>query len=66
MIKQIGEALEVRELLKVSVLQNCEEDKSVVARELAEGTKAELVQLIGSTIVLYKESKENKSINLPS
>ncbi|MED3962097.1 ribosome assembly RNA-binding protein YhbY [Niallia taxi] len=66
MIKQIVEALEVRELLKVSVLQNCEEDKSVVARELAEGTKAELVQLIGSTIVLYKESKENKSINLPS
>jgi len=66
MIKQIGEVLEVRELLKVSVLQNCEEDKSVVARELAEGTKSELVQLIGSTIVLYKESKENKSINLPS
>lgn len=66
MIKQITEALEVRELLKVSVLQNCEEDKNVVAKELADGTKAELVQLIGSTIVLYKESKENKTINLPS
>lgn len=66
MIKQIAEALEVRELLKVSVLQNCEEDKNVVAKELADGTKAELVQLIGSTIVLYKESKENKTINLPS
>ncbi|MCE4046972.1 MULTISPECIES: ribosome assembly RNA-binding protein YhbY [Bacillaceae] len=66
MIKQIAEALEVRELLKVSVLQNCEEDKNVVASELAEGTGAELVQLIGSTIVLYKESKENKTINLPS
>jgi len=66
MIKQIAEALEVRELLKVSILQNCEEDKNVVAKELADGTKAELVQLIGSTIVLYKESKENKTINLPS
>ncbi|MGP7819016.1 ribosome assembly RNA-binding protein YhbY [Niallia sp. 01092] len=66
MITQIGEALEVRELLKVSILQNCDEDKQTVAAELAEGTKSELVQLIGSTIVLYKESKENKTINLPS
>ncbi|WP_445490294.1 ribosome assembly RNA-binding protein YhbY [Niallia sp. 03133] len=66
MVKQIGEALEVRELLKVSILQNCDEEKQTVAAELAAGTKSELVQLIGSTIVLYKESKENKTINLPS
>jgi len=66
MITQIAEALEVRELLKVSILQNCDEDKETVAAQLAEGTKSELVQLIGSTIVLYKESKENKTINLPS
>ena len=66
MIKQISEALEVRELLKVSILQNCEEDKNEIARELAEGTKSELVQLIGHTIVLYKESRENKTIVLPS
>ncbi|PNB64602.1 ribosome assembly RNA-binding protein YhbY, partial [Pseudomonas sp. GW456-E7] len=31
MIKQIAEALEARELIKVSVLQNCEEDKNDVA-----------------------------------
>ncbi|HWJ77504.1 MAG TPA: ribosome assembly RNA-binding protein YhbY [Niallia sp.] len=66
MIKQISEALEVRELLKVSILQNCEEDKNEVAKELAKGTKSELVQLIGHTIVLYKESRENKTIVLPS
>ncbi|MFT8322370.1 MAG: ribosome assembly RNA-binding protein YhbY [Bacillus sp. (in: firmicutes)] len=66
MIIQIGEALEIRELLKVSILQNCDEDKQTIAEELAAGTKAELVQLIGSTIVLYKESSENKTINLPS
>ncbi len=65
MTKQISEALEVRELLKVSVLQNCEEDRKVVAEELVAGTKAELVQVIGSTIILYKESKENKQIVLP-
>ncbi|WP_404443850.1 ribosome assembly RNA-binding protein YhbY [Sutcliffiella horikoshii] len=65
MTKQISEALEVRELLKVSVLQNCDEDRKEVAEELVAGTKAELVQVIGSTIILYKESKENKQIKLP-
>lgn len=65
MIKQIEEALEARELLKVSILQNNDDDKKEVAAALAEGAKAELVQLIGSTIVLYKESVNNKKINLP-
>ncbi|MCP8967196.1 ribosome assembly RNA-binding protein YhbY [Ectobacillus ponti] len=65
MIKQIGEALEVRELIKVSILQNCEEDRGEVAEALAEGAEAELVQVIGNTIVLYKESSENKQIVLP-
>ncbi|MED1205060.1 ribosome assembly RNA-binding protein YhbY [Heyndrickxia acidicola] len=65
MLKQITEALEARELMKVTVLQNCEEDKDVIADQLVEGTKAELVQIIGNIIVLYKESKENKQLSLP-
>ena len=65
MINQIGEALEARELLKVSILQNCEMDKHEVAEALSKGARAELVQLIGHTVVLYKESKENKTIILP-
>jgi RNA-binding protein len=66
MIKQLTDALEARELFKVSVLQNCEEDKNTVAEQIVEGTGAELVQIIGNTIVLYKESKENKQIRLPN
>ncbi|WP_391116128.1 ribosome assembly RNA-binding protein YhbY [Psychrobacillus sp. L3] len=65
MIKQIGEALEVRELIKISILQNCEDEKHEVAETLAKGTNAELVQLIGLTVVLYKPSKNNKRIELP-
>jgi RNA-binding protein len=65
LIRQIGEALEKRELIKISILQNCEEDKDDVARVISEGTNAELVQLIGKTVVLYKESKESKVIMLP-
>lgn len=66
MIVQISEALEARELIKVSILQNCDVDKNTVAEELSKGTNAELVQLIGLTVVLYKESKENKQIELPA
>lgn len=66
MINQLSDALEARELFKVSVLQNCEEDKNTVAKQIVEGTGAELVQIIGNTIVLYKESRENKQIRLPN
>ncbi|GEL77520.1 ribosome assembly RNA-binding protein YhbY [Tenuibacillus multivorans] len=65
MIHQINEALEKRELLKVSILQNCFEDKRSVADQLVNGTGAELVQIIGNIIVLYKESEENKKLELP-
>lgn len=65
MLDQVSLALEARELIKVSILNNCEEEKEEVAEQLAEGTGAELVQLIGKTIVLYRESKENKQIELP-
>lgn len=65
MIKQIDEVLEARELIKVSILQNCEDDRVTVAEQLSRGAKAELVQVIGNTIVLYKESRENKQLVLP-
>jgi RNA-binding protein len=65
MLTQIKEALEVRELIKVQILQNNLDDKHEVAEELAAGTGAELVQLIGHTVVLYKESREHKTIKLP-
>ncbi|MFC5713464.1 ribosome assembly RNA-binding protein YhbY [Thalassorhabdus alkalitolerans] len=65
LIKQVIDALEARELIKISVLQNCMDDKHEVAEAVGKGAKAEIVQVIGNTIVLYKESKENKSIELP-
>jgi RNA-binding protein len=65
LVKQIGEALEARELIKVSILQNCDEDRDDVAGSLSKGARAQLVQVIGNTIVLYKESRENKQLQLP-
>lgn len=65
MIQQIADALEARELMKINILQNCDEDRTTVAEKLSKGAQAELVQVIGNTIVLYKESRENKQIELP-
>lgn len=65
MTTQIGEALEKRELIKISILQNCTEDKNDVAKIISEETDGDIVQIIGNTIVLYKQSVENMRIELP-
>ena len=49
------EALEARELIKISVLKNCLDDSCDLAQTLAERTHSEVVQVIGKKIVLYKE-----------
>lgn len=57
----IAEALEARELIKISVLKNCMDDGRSIAEVLAERTHSEVVQVIGKKIVLYKQAKdENK------
>lgn len=64
-ITQIEEALEAKELIKVNVLQNCGEDKKDIAAALNEREGLHVVQVIGNILVLYKESTENKKIQLP-
>lgn len=65
MVEQIVATLEKRELIKVSVLQNCLEETDVIAEKLARQTRAHIVQIIGHSIVLYKRSKNNQTIELP-
>jgi RNA-binding protein len=65
MIKQFNEALEARELIKVSVLKNSIIDTREACNEAAKYTDSDVVQVIGNKFVLYKESKENKVIELP-
>ena len=60
----LKEALKARELVKVAVLKTCEVDMNEIAVELCANTGAQLVQKIGKTLVLYKQSKERK-IQLP-
>nr|WP_302599286.1 ribosome assembly RNA-binding protein YhbY [uncultured Cellulosilyticum sp.] len=57
-------ALEAREIVKISVLQNCLEDPRDMAGMLSERTKSITVQIIGKKIVLYRPSKKNPKITL--
>ena len=61
----IAEAIEARELIKINVLQNCADDPNELAQIVAERTHSQVVQVIGKKIVLYKESKNKKKIELP-
>lgn len=64
LFKSVKEVLKTKELVKVSVLKSCELDMNEIVVDLCANTNAELVQIIGKTIVLYKQSKE-KIIKLP-
>ncbi|MFR9235676.1 MAG: YhbY family RNA-binding protein, partial [Eisenbergiella massiliensis] len=60
-----SEAFNKRELIKIAVLKNCFDDPNEIAATVAERTKSQVVQVIGKKIVLYKESKDHKKIELP-
>ena len=62
-IKGINDYLEAHELVKISILKNCDSEPMEVALDLCSATKAELVQIIGKIVILYRPSKK-KIINL--
>lgn len=64
-IRQVEDALEKRELIKIHVLENSGMDAREAHDQLVSAIGCEGIQIIGSKIVLYKESKNNKKIELP-
>ena len=64
MAKTVSDALEARELIKMSVLENCEYSPKKAANELASLTNADVVGVVGRKIILYRESVNNKRIEL--
>ncbi|PKM66355.1 MAG: ribosome assembly RNA-binding protein YhbY [Firmicutes bacterium HGW-Firmicutes-2] len=61
----INEALEKRELIKVTVLKNCIYEVKDIAEMIGERTHAQVVQVIGRKFVLYRPSKDESKIVLP-
>ncbi len=64
LFKQVDEALEKRELIKLRVLETSPVTSREAADIIANEINADVVQVIGSRFVLYKESKDNKTIKL--
>ncbi len=64
LIRQVNEALEARELIKLTVLETSPTKARESADAVAEATGSDVVQVIGSKFILYKQSKENKQIVL--
>jgi RNA-binding protein len=64
LVKTVSDALEARELIKLTVLENCDMTQREIADELAAAVGADVVGVIGRKIILYRESKEHKRIEL--
>ncbi len=64
LLKQVDEALEARELIKLRTLENSPESSRTAADTIAKAVHADVVQVIGSRFILYRESKDNKTIKL--
>ena len=56
LIKQADDALEARELIKGKVLENSMLTAWEAAEDLAKATRSEVVQVIGTKFVLYRQS----------
>ena len=65
MINQLSDALEARELIKISVLESAPDTAKDLGNEIAEKTNSTLVQVVGNKITLYRARKKDSKIQLP-
>lgn len=64
-ISQIDDYLRVHEIMKIRVLDNSLYTAKEASAEIAEVIEADVVQVIGSIGILYKENKKEPKIQLP-
>ncbi|MGN0142514.1 MAG: ribosome assembly RNA-binding protein YhbY [Roseburia sp.] len=64
LITALDEALEKRELIKVSVLKNCIDDPNEIAQIIGERTHSAVVKVIGKKIILFRQAKKNTKYDL--
>ena len=64
-IEALDAALEKRELIKVSVLNNCIDDPKEIASVIGERTHSTVVKVIGKKMIFYREANKNPKIKLP-
>ena len=65
-VKQIDDYLRVHEIIKIKVLDNSLYTAREAAEEIAEKIGADVVQVIGSKLILYKRNEKDPVIKLKS
>ncbi len=65
MVAELRNAIEARELIKITILRNSDLDAKDVVAELAEKLNAEPVAAIGYKAILYKPNRKTPKIILP-
>ena len=66
LIKQLDDALEARELIKISVLETAPDNVKSLGNEIATSTNSILVQTVGNKITLFRARKKDSKIILPN
>lgn len=64
-LKQVQDALEAREIIKISVLNNSGINAREASDMICEELGCEGIQAIGNKVVLYKRSSKKPKIELP-
>lgn len=64
LISQLSDALEARELIKISVLESAPANAKLLGNEIAMATNSTLVQTVGNKITLYRPRKKDSKIML--
>ena len=63
LVNQLSDALEARELIKITVLKNAPDYARDLANEIAEKTNSDVVQVIGNKITLFRKRKEKSAFD---
>lgn len=65
LLEQLNNAIEARELIKITVLETAPASAKELAEEIANGTNSVVVQTVGNKITLFRQKKKNSKIELP-
>lgn len=65
LVGALDTALTTHELIKVKLGESAGSDRRAMAAALAEASGAELVQVLGRTLLLYRRRAEDPEIELP-
>ena len=64
LMKQLDDALEAREIIKITILETAGENTKELCNAIAKELGAEPVQAIGSKFTIYRRSEKNPKIEL--